>query len=70
MRHPVGENEAVAAEIPVAGNTLRAEVSAISPEFFTCRVVLQQSLVNPVPNKRTLQLIMAVNGIPVIDKVA
>ena len=82
MRLAIGRDQAVAAEVVIAGDVLRAEVAAVGPEGFfaglhgneviagRARLGLAQSLVHPVPDEPALQVRQLINFIPVGREIA
>ena len=70
MRRAVGQYEAVAAEVPVAGGVFPAEIPSVGPERASLGVVLQQALVHPVPEESALQVGIAVDRVPLSDEVS
>ena len=63
VRRAIGEHQPVKTELPIV--RLIAEVSAVGPERVALFVPFRQGLIDPVPDKPTLQARMAAKRFPV-----
>ncbi len=67
---PVGEHQAIKVEVAAGGNVRRPIVAAIGPVGDTIIVVLEQSLVHPVPDKAARQDVVTLDDVPVLGEIA
>ncbi len=70
LNAPVRKYDAVEIEISARRHIGRAVITAISPVWRALFVVLEQALVDPVPDEATHENVVSVDDIPVIDQIA
>src|SRR3712207_5741472 len=66
MKRAVGSNEPVGTKIRIVYHTGKAHIAAERPDRTFILIFLQKSLIDPVPDKTSLQLIVFVNQVPIV----